>query len=180
MIVGNWELGKARPGIRHTAAILAFLGYDPEPSPHGLPGRLRAMRRSLGLTQAELAARLGQDEAQISRWERGHRTPHPAIAGRIDLTLQALEGRLAEAGPGSISYFDLTRWRRRTLVGVTIQSRNFGERLRARRLELRLTATFVARRTGTSRGTLYRIERGRQAPSPRLGQRLRRLLHLRT
>lgn len=37
-----------------------------------------------------LTARLGQDEKQICRWERGRLRPHPWIAGRLDLDLRAL------------------------------------------------------------------------------------------
>jgi len=178
MTVGNWELGKEQPRIRLTAAIIAFIGYDPEPGSDSLPCRLRAIRRRLGLTQAELATRLGQDEKQICRWEAGRRTPPPAITGRVDQALRGLEGRPAEAGPESVSYFDVTRWRRRMPVGVALRPETSGERMRARRLELALSATFVARETGTSRGTLYRIERGRQTASRDLERRLRTLLRM--
>jgi transcriptional regulator with XRE-family HTH domain len=63
-------------------------------------------------------------------------------------------------------------------VGVARRPETFGERMRARRLELGLSATFVARETGTSRGTLYRIERGRQTASRDLKRRLRMLLRM--
>jgi transcriptional regulator with XRE-family HTH domain len=45
-----------------------------------------SLRVQLGLTQAELAARLGVDQASISRWERGVRSPEP----RARLQLSAL------------------------------------------------------------------------------------------
>jgi transcriptional regulator with XRE-family HTH domain len=176
--IAAWELGRTKPGIRQFAKVIALLGADPMPLPESLAERLLAVRRRLGLTQAELAARLGQDEGQISRWERGRRTPHPAIAGRIDLALRELEGRPAEAESEPQSYFELTRWRRKPPAGVAAQPRTFGERLRAWRLELGLSATFVARQAGTSRGTLYRIERDRQKLSASLGRRLRALLDL--
>lgn len=51
------------------------------------PAEVRAARQRLGLTQAELAARLGVDVMTISRWERGARTPPPYLAQ----TLAALE-----------------------------------------------------------------------------------------
>ncbi len=39
-------------------------------------GELLALaRRQAGLTQAELATRIGTDQAAISRWERGHDEP---------------------------------------------------------------------------------------------------------
>jgi transcriptional regulator with XRE-family HTH domain len=63
-------------------------------------------------------------------------------------------------------------------VAVILRLETFGERLRARRLELGLSATSVAAQAGTSRGTLYRIERGRQTASLDLERRLRTLLGL--
>lgn len=173
MTVSNWERGTERPLIRHIAAIIGFLGYDPEPAPETLPGRLQSIRRQLGLTQADLATRLGQDEGQISRWENGRLRPHPWIAGRIDLTLRALEGRRVEDPQPPISFFDSTRWRRKPPAGLAIRPRTFGERLRARRLRLGLTMDEVASRARTTRGTLYRIERGLQRPSPELRSRFR-------
>jgi transcriptional regulator with XRE-family HTH domain len=136
------------------------------------------VRLRLGLFREEFAARFGQDEKQICWWEAGQRTPHPAIAGRVDQALRRLEGRPAEAGLESASYFDLTRWRRKTPVGVTAQPKTFGERLRDRRLKLRLSAAFVVRQPGTSRGTLYRIECGRQKATRDLERRLRTLLRM--
>lgn len=178
MTIAAWELGRANPGIRQVAKVVALLEGDPVGHPATLSGRLLAIRRHLGLTQAELAARLGQDEKQICRWEGARHRPHPWIAGRIDLTLRQLEDWPAEAGPESASYFDLTRWRRMAPQSVAVQPEAFGERVRARRLELRLSAAFVARQVGTSRGTLYRIERGRQTASRDLECRLLRLLDL--
>jgi transcriptional regulator with XRE-family HTH domain len=71
--LANWELGKAKPLVRHMARVIRFLGYDPVPAADGLPGRLRAARRRLGLTQAEVAARLGLDEGTVQDLEHGRR-----------------------------------------------------------------------------------------------------------
>jgi transcriptional regulator with XRE-family HTH domain len=163
--VANWELGRTRPLVRQIAKILALVGVDPEASPDTLSGRLLAVRRRLGLTQAELAARLGQDEHQICRWEGGRQKPHPGIASRIDLGLRALEGRPVDDADAPLSFFDLTRWRRKLPAGVTLTPQTFGERLRARRLELGLSMREVAGRAGVSRGTIYCLEADRQRPS---------------
>jgi transcriptional regulator with XRE-family HTH domain len=176
--IAAWELGRTEPGIRHLAKIVALLGGDPVDHPATLSGRLLAIRRRLGLTQTELAARIGQDEKQICRWERGPRTPHPAIAGRIDQALGQLEGRLPQAESKPASYFDLTRWRRKPPPGEAAKPKTFGERLRAQRLGLGLSATFVAAMTGTSRGMLYRIERGRRRVPAILERKLQTLLNL--
>ena len=71
--VANWELGKAKPLVRHMAGLIQFLGYDPVRVKDSLPGRLQAARRRLGLTQAEVAARLGLDEGTVLDLERGRR-----------------------------------------------------------------------------------------------------------
>lgn len=176
--IAAWELGRTKPGVRQVAKIVTLLERDPVDHPATLSGRLEAVRRRLGLTQAELAARLGQDEKQICRWERGRQNPHPWLAGRIDLGLRGLEGQALDGADATISFFDLTRWRRKPPGGSAVRPKTLGERLRARRLALALSATFVARQAGTSRGTLYRIERGRQTASRDLERRLLRLLDL--
>jgi transcriptional regulator with XRE-family HTH domain len=173
--IGLWEKGRVRPLPRHYSRIVQFLGYDPEPEGEGLPDRLRAVRRRCGLTQAELAARLGQDEHQICRWERGRLKPHPWIADRLDHGLRALEGQPAESSPAP-SFFELTRWRRKPPMGVTILPATFGEQVRARRLYLRLSMEALGRRVGSNRGTIYRLERGKQTPSARLQEKLREVL----
>jgi len=38
-------------------------------------GNIRHLRKELGLTQEELASRVGLTQAQISDYERGRRTP---------------------------------------------------------------------------------------------------------
>jgi DNA-binding transcriptional regulator YiaG len=177
MTVGNWELGKERPGIRHTAAIIALLGYDPEPAGDNLPARLRAIRRRLGLTQAELAARLGQDEHQICRWEGGRQKPHPWIASRIDLGLRTLEGQPANAAQGPLNFFDATRWRRRRTLGLAeVKPVTVGDQIRDARLRLGSSQKATGRILGVSRKVLYDWERNvTPIPSSRMA-RVRRLL----
>ena len=60
-----WEAGLARPLPRHYSRFVEFLGYDPEPAGQTLATRRRNARRSVGLTQAELAACLGLDEDTV-------------------------------------------------------------------------------------------------------------------
>jgi transcriptional regulator with XRE-family HTH domain len=177
MTVGNWERGREQPTIRHTAAIVGFLGFDPEPALDSLPGRLRAIRRRLGLTQADLAARLGQDEHQICRWERGRQKPHPWIAGRINLGLSALEGRSVDGPEPQPSYFDLTRWRRRRTIGVDqAKPTTTGERLREARLQLGLSQEAAGRILGVSGKVLYDWERNVTPVPPSRMAVARRLL----
>lgn len=54
---------------------------------------LRAARKRLGLTQGELAKRLGTNYVTIGRWERG--VSPPAYPGMLRLALEALENHAA-------------------------------------------------------------------------------------
>ena len=173
--VTSWELGRSQPSVRRYPAIIALLGDDAQPPSETLPERLLAIRRRLGLTQADFAARVGQDEHQICRWEKGRLRPHPWIAGRLDLELRALEGRPVENSP-TLSFFDLTRWRRKPPQGIAIRPETFGDWLRARRLQLGLSMDDLGRRVKTNRGMIYRLERGKQTPSAQLRTELERVL----
>ena len=67
--------------------------------PRPTPGRIRTLREALGLTQADLAEKLGVDKMTVARWEWGKMVPSaPAIkaldrlrrgAGRRGVTIAA-------------------------------------------------------------------------------------------
>ena len=172
--VTSWELGRSQP----SAAVPGHHRLPRRRRPATLgdpPGKAARLRRRLGLTQADFAARVGQDEHQICRWEKGRLRPHPWIAGRLDLELRALEGRPVENSP-TLSFFDLTRWRRKPPQGIAIRPETFGDWLRARRLQLGLSMDDLGRRVKTNRGMIYRLERGKQTPSAQLRTELERVL----
>jgi transcriptional regulator with XRE-family HTH domain len=76
----NWEKGHAEPELRFLPAILAFLGYDPRPEPATLGGQINAAREAAGLSERELARRLGLDPGTVAAWERDEvRRPYPRI-----------------------------------------------------------------------------------------------------
>ena len=53
---------------------------------------IRARRVAMGLTQAELAQRLGTTSNTVARWERGERAPeHP---GMLRIMLQHIDDEL--------------------------------------------------------------------------------------
>lgn len=86
----NWEQGKYEPEVRFLPAVIRFLGYDPSPAPVSLPDRIRAARRRQGISQRELARRLGLDPATVGTWEAGRVVrPFPRIA---KLFAQYVEG----------------------------------------------------------------------------------------
>jgi transcriptional regulator with XRE-family HTH domain len=63
--------------------------------------RIRAARLAAGLTQAELAARLGTYQPAVSSWERGliPRAPRLAqIAEALGVTIEALIGVTPRGG----------------------------------------------------------------------------------
>jgi magnesium chelatase family protein len=73
-----WETGKTNPTIRYYPAIFRFLGYDPFPAPASLGERIKAKRRTLGLSISEAALRIGIDEGTLGSWERDARKPKRA------------------------------------------------------------------------------------------------------
>ncbi len=54
-----------------------------DPRSGGVGGRLRTARRSVGLTQKQLAEELGVESITVSRWERGVTAPSLARLRRI-------------------------------------------------------------------------------------------------
>ncbi|TXH78001.1 MAG: helix-turn-helix domain-containing protein [Lysobacteraceae bacterium] len=98
--VHNWETGQRKPEIRFIPALVAFLGYDPEPVEEGtLAGRLIAKRRQLGLSQREAARSLQIDPGTWAGWERGERVTTKAhmraVEGFLEppAALQLAQGR---------------------------------------------------------------------------------------
>jgi transcriptional regulator with XRE-family HTH domain len=51
--------------------VLAFLGYDPTPTPNSLAQRFEANRRILGVTLEQVAQYLGWDEGSLRRYLKG-------------------------------------------------------------------------------------------------------------
>ena len=69
----HWEGRVATPGVRLLPRVVAVLGYDPVPMGDGLPSRLRALRRRLGLTQVEAAVQLGMSVNRMNELILGKR-----------------------------------------------------------------------------------------------------------
>jgi transcriptional regulator with XRE-family HTH domain len=67
----NWETGKHEPEFRYWPGLIQFLGYDPSPEPRTLGERIWAKRRREGLSQEELARKLGLDPGTVVTWEAG-------------------------------------------------------------------------------------------------------------
>ena len=67
----NWEWNRTSPRTRYLPAVIRFLGYTPYEPPETFGEWLRMVRRSAGLTQRQLAARLGVDPSTVRGWETG-------------------------------------------------------------------------------------------------------------
>jgi transcriptional regulator with XRE-family HTH domain len=82
--VARWEKDRGRPLVRLYPAIIAFIGSDPDRVDGSSPAScLRALRRRLGLTQAELATRLGLGEGTVTEFELERRKVSPKVRQSI-------------------------------------------------------------------------------------------------
>lgn len=67
----NWEKGHTEPVASQFRPVVAFLGYDPSPTPTTLAERLEAKRRASGMTFSQVARHLGWDEGTLTRYLSG-------------------------------------------------------------------------------------------------------------
>lgn len=88
--ITSWERNATAPLIRYMPAIVRFLGYDPMPPGSSLPERLIAARRERGLTQRQMAERLGVDPGTLQDWENGR---HQPTETSVILIARVLHGR---------------------------------------------------------------------------------------
>jgi transcriptional regulator with XRE-family HTH domain len=85
----NWEQDRTRPALRFLPSIYEWLGYCPvEPRPQTLGQNLLRWRTAQGLTQAEVARRLGLDPGTIHRVEHGLGRPTRGIRQAVDHLLR--------------------------------------------------------------------------------------------
>ncbi|WP_438490420.1 helix-turn-helix domain-containing protein [Streptomyces sp. S186] len=114
--VASWELGETVPTDAELAALAGALWCAPAEL-LGAPGTLRAFRMALGPAPADVALRIGMDQAAYERLEAGGRwtgtdRQAAALAEELSLPLPALirftgqEARLAELLTGAAT----TRW----------------------------------------------------------------------
>jgi len=90
MTICNWEINRTSPQLRFMPKIIAFLGYSPYDTQSGTLGkRIGACRRLLGLSQKELARRLGVDPSTLGRWETGRGQPSKKHRERLEDFLKA-------------------------------------------------------------------------------------------
>ena len=71
----NWESNESQPMVHCLPGIIAFLGHNPLPEGDDLISKFKRVRSTLGLSQEQLAQKLGIDESTIAGWERGENLP---------------------------------------------------------------------------------------------------------
>ena len=96
----NWETDKTEPARWLIPRLNQFLGLRPSQSTDSLGERLTAYRRSLGLSQGELARSLGVERCTVVRWETGRTCP---CQGHLTTIETILDGpRLPRGGTARV------------------------------------------------------------------------------
>ena len=91
----NWEKDKTRPVASQFRPVVEFLGYDPTPAPETLSERLKAKRRELGVTFAQVARYLEWDAGSLTRYLNGTWRMPPSRVDQLEVFLSANEVELA-------------------------------------------------------------------------------------
>jgi len=81
--VADWESGATKPLASSWGVIARVLGGDLLPEGAEIGSRLRAARWRLGLTQAELAGKVGLDPRTIRNTEQGKYRPSRATLAKL-------------------------------------------------------------------------------------------------
>ncbi len=118
--------------------------------------RIKALRELKGLTQEELAEKIGTLEAAISRWERGKNEPFPKQIPLLARELEVDAALIVLGKPLEVALAELTT----------------GERIKALREIKGLTQEELAEKIGTVKATISKWERGENEPYPQNIQRL--------
>lgn len=97
--VGNWEKNRSTPSLYQIPKVIEFLGYDPYTTTIDSFGeRISRLRRALGMTQKELARRLGIDPGTLGYWERGERRPPRGLKEKINDLILSLNPSVLKPG----------------------------------------------------------------------------------
>lgn len=81
--VASWEAGSRYPSLRKLPGVLHFIGHDPRPEATALGRKVRDRRRALGLSQKELAQRLGIDPSTVLNLEQGRKVTEVRLVLKI-------------------------------------------------------------------------------------------------
>ncbi len=87
--------------------------------------RIRALRHFLGLTQKEMAERLGTDQQRVSEWERGAHRPSRITATLLSMVAERSGFVYSEEGeePAPMGGETLSQWRERPITALHLPPR---------------------------------------------------------
>ena len=167
-LISAYEARSTYPRPRTLAALARGLGVSherleqqlpPEPKTTPFGRELKRLREELGLTQTQLAERIGRESSNISAYERGQQRPGvntlPALAGALGVSRERLE-QLLPPRPTT--------------------STPFGRAVRELRERHGWTQEELATRSGCSEGSIRQYEHDRSLPEPRVAAALARAL----
>jgi DNA-binding XRE family transcriptional regulator len=95
--VADWELGTSAPLASSWGVIARVLGEDLLPEEGEIGSRLRTARWRLGLTQTEMATRVGLDPRTIRNTEQGRYRPSKTTREKL-VTIPGFAGSDQTAG----------------------------------------------------------------------------------
>ena len=178
--VYNWEAGRARVPQEQLDRLAGLLGLDepglttllacspvaPRPEP---VTALRRLRRRTGLSQEQVARRIGTTRHRVGAWERGQRPPLWAVRRLAHAYGVPVAGVARAAGLTAPPLLDARRWRPGDLPAV----------LRTLRQWSGLSQRGLAERCGCHPSSVRAWEGGRALPSAGSRERLERVYGLR-
>ena len=90
--ITGWENERSVPQIQYYPKLIEFLGYNPFPvETKTLGGRIKEYRILNGLSQEDLAKKMGVNESTIFSWEKGDHAPFPRKKKLLDELLNQKE-----------------------------------------------------------------------------------------
>jgi transcriptional regulator with XRE-family HTH domain len=94
--VGRWERNQKQPAIKLMPRVLMLLGPGSSATRKSLPKeRLLSARQLLGLSQEDLAEKIGVDRGTVSDWERSVRFPAEERLAAVETFLSSDAGKPA-------------------------------------------------------------------------------------
>jgi len=113
-----WETGKSRPRPSNLAQIITLREMSQEQVDEALgresvpasvtPKQIKALRKKLSLTQADLAKRLGVSTSTVTAWERGKATPGRQARKALKDLMRAPAAATRQAPPSTPPASELT------------------------------------------------------------------------
>ena len=145
--IREWEYGRLAPSKTRVQTLIEWLNGSDDVL---LCDRIREMRHRVGMTQKELAARLGCNVDAIKAWEQNRKGPTPEQFGRIMRWMQGAQLSLSRRGAD---------------YGKELEYRFFVQPMKERRIQLGKTAVDVSSELGASHAVVSRWETRDRIPN---------------